>query len=116
MPTQLRTPTGPKKEWSPAKKFLPLILGKNLEKDLNDEEISKLELFEKGLAKEIRQEDTIEQAITKIVKMALAAEFGPSLVAAKGSSGMVSSIVRMILDDPLLRKQALIIIDRFANA
>jgi len=116
MSTQLGTPTGPNKEWSPARNFLPLILGENLEKELNAEEISKLELFEKGLASELSREDTIEQAITKIVKMALAAEFGPSLVTAKGATSMVASIVNLIKCDAQLRKQALIIVDRFSHA
>jgi hypothetical protein len=116
MPTQFNTSTAPEKEWSPARNFLPLILGENLEQELNTEEISKLELFEKGLARELSREDTIEQAITKIVKMALAAEFGPSLVAAKGAGNMVLSIVNLIMHNAQLRKQALIIVDRFSHA
>jgi len=48
--------------------------------------------------------------------MALAAEFGPSLVASRGARQMVETIARGILNDAELRKQALIIIDRFAHA
>lgn len=111
MRTQIR-----KKEWTPTKEILPLILGKELSADLEEKEIERLELFEKGLAASLNQEDSIEQAITKIVKTALAAEFGPSLVVAKGAREMVHTISRGILQDPELRKQALIIIDRFSNA
>ena len=101
-------------EWSPARKFLPLIMGKDLA-ELEKEDISKMELFEKGLQNELKSEDTIDEAITKIVKMALAAEFGASLVAAKGAEGMVNTIVRGIMGDTTLRKQALIILDRYAR-
>jgi hypothetical protein len=105
-----------KKDWAPTKEILPLIIGKDFGEELEEKEIKKLELFEKGLANEIKKNDTIEQAIIKIVKMALAAEFGPSLVSAKGAQGMIETISRGIMGDAQLRKQALIIIDRFAHA
>jgi hypothetical protein len=105
-----------KREWTPTREFLPIILGKEIEGDLEEKDIEKLELFEKGLANELKKEDTIEQAISKIVKMALAAEFGPTLVAAKGARNMIDTITRGIMGDPELRKQALIIVDRFAHA
>ena len=104
-----------KKEWSPARDFLPAILGKESSEELNEQELAKLELFEKGLAKELSKEDSIELAVTKIVKMALAAEFGPSLVTAKGAGQMVTTITRAIMAEPQLRKQALVIADRFAK-
>ena len=105
-----------KSEWTPTKEFLPFILGKDFGEELKEAEVGKLALFEKGLANELNKEDTIDQAITKIVKMALAAEFGPTLVAAKGAKGMVETITASILRTPELRKQALIILDRFAHA
>lgn len=105
-----------KREWTPTREFLPVILGKEISEDLEEKDLEKLELFEKGLANELKKEDTIQQAIAKIVKMAVAAEFGPSLVAAKGAQAMIETITRGIMSDPELRKQALIIIDRFANA
>ncbi|MDD5383137.1 MAG: hypothetical protein PHH60_05735 [Candidatus Margulisbacteria bacterium] len=111
----MRTQIRKREEWTPTKDFLPLILGKEFGKELEDHEIEKLNLFEKGLAAELAKDDTIEQAVTKIVKMALAAEFGPSLVAAKGAKGMIDTISRSILTNPELRKQALIILDRFAH-
>ena len=70
----------------------------------------------RGESDDTIEDDTIEQAITKIVKMALAAEFGATLVASKGAKGMVETIARGIMGDAQLRKQALIIIDRFAHA
>ena len=102
--------------WTPTKAFLPLILCKELGEELEEKEIQKLELFEKGLANELKNNDTIEQAMTKIVKMALAAEFGATLVAAKGAKDMITTITRGIMSDAQLRKQALIIVDRFSHA
>lgn len=104
-----------KSEWTPAREFLPLILGKEFGEELEEKEIQKLELFEKGLARELSKEDSFQQAVTKIVKMALAAEFGPSLVAAAGARRMIETISRAILSDAQLRKQALIIVDRFTS-
>lgn len=105
-----------KKEWTPTKEFLPVILGKELGEELEEKELERLELFEKGLGNELRKDDTIDQALTKIIKMALAAEFGPSLAAAEGAKGMIETIKQGILSDPDLRKQAIIIIDKFTNA
>ena len=110
MRTQVR-----KSEWKPTKNLLPLILGQEPSAALDEQELKKLGLFEKGLAKEIKSSDTIEQAVTKMVRMALAAEFGPSLVTAQGARPMVETIARAILVDPQLKKQALIIIDRFTK-
>lgn len=112
MKTQVRTK---KTEWTPTKDFLPLIFGKGSEEKLGKNDLKKLELFEKGLENELNKGDSIEQAVTKMVKMALAAEFGPSLVAASGSGPMIETIARAILSDAKLRKQALIIIDRLAH-
>ncbi|MBU0502634.1 MAG: hypothetical protein ABIH69_05645 [bacterium] len=104
-----------KKEWVPTRDFLPIILDKNFNEELGNSDKEKIDLFEKGLANELRQDETIEQAINRIVKMAIAAEFGPSLVAAKGAKAMIETISRGILGDPELRRQALLIIDRFAH-
>ena len=110
MPTKMKQPR--EREWRPGRQFLPMLLGKD---KLEESEINKLELFEKGLGKEIKKSDTIDQAITKIVRMALAAEFGPSLVKSKGADRMVKTISAGIMSDPDLRKQALFILDRFAS-
>ncbi|MBI5700874.1 hypothetical protein HZC34_03380 [Candidatus Saganbacteria bacterium] len=98
--------------YSPQKEFLPLILGKD---KLQKKDIGKIELFNAGLQNEIHKSDSVEVAIRKIVRMALAAEFGPSLVKAKGAEAMVETIVRGIMADNTLRKQAIIIIDKFAK-
>lgn len=104
-----------KTDWNPTKDFLPIILGKEPGEELSKKELDKLALFEKGLANELNKEDSIQQAIGKIVKMALAAEFGPSLVKAVGAQKMVETISQAISHDPKLRKQALVIIDKFSH-
>jgi len=113
MPVKERDPG---KEWSPTRQFMPVLLGKEIGDKLEDNDLEKLELFEKGLAQELKKEDTIEQAISKIVRMAVAAEFGAALVVSPGAKQMISTISRGILQDSELRKQALLIVDRFANA
>lgn len=104
-----------REKWTPTKEILPLIIGQNLEVELEGKELAKLELFEKGLERGLKQEETIEQAVEKVVRMAIAAEFGPSLVVGKSSSDMVRKITQAILAEPKLRQQALIIIDRFTK-
>ncbi|MFC1496414.1 hypothetical protein ACFL52_03260 [Candidatus Margulisiibacteriota bacterium] len=76
---------------------------------------SKLDLFESGLEKELKKDDTIEIAIRKIVKMALISEFGAKLLTAKESKAMIDTITYGIMHDTELRRQALLIIDRFAS-
>ncbi|MBU0574398.1 MAG: hypothetical protein KKH83_07990 [Candidatus Margulisbacteria bacterium] len=93
------------------KEYIPFLFNEGAPERNTD----KIDVFEKGLANEIFKSDTIEQAVTKIVKMAIASEFGVSLVKAKGSDAMIGSIVTGILSDSELRKQALLIIDRYAK-
>jgi hypothetical protein len=98
-------------------KFLSVIFGSDVSKEaLKKEELSKIELFEKGLANELQMSDTIEKSVEKIVKMALACEFGPSLLTKSGAKAMVATISRGILSDRELRRNALIIADRFASS
>jgi hypothetical protein len=111
----MKTEIRPQEKWTPGGDILPLLFGREMDDAPDKKELKKLELFEKGLAKEIKAGDTIEAAITKMVRMALAAEFGASLVTAKGARPMVESITRAIMHDAQLRKQALVIIGRFAN-
>jgi len=99
---------------TPQKEFLPFLLGKDKEK-LSKRDIGKIELFEAGLQNEIKKTDSVEVAIRKIVRMALASEFGAALVKSRGAEAMVETIVRGIMSDNTLRKQALFIIDRFAK-
>ncbi len=91
---------------------LPFLTGK---KKLGKKEASKVDVFEKGLQNEIKKTDTLKVAVTKIVRMALACEFGAALVKSRGAEQMVETIVAGILSDPELRKQVLFIIDRFAS-
>ncbi|KAF0134578.1 MAG: hypothetical protein FD145_596 [Candidatus Saganbacteria bacterium] len=91
--------------------ILPYMLGK---RKLKNKEASKIDIFEKGLQNEIKKTDTINSAITKIVRMALACEYGAALAKSKGADQMINAIVAGILSDQDLRKQALFIIDRFA--
>lgn len=102
------------KEFDP--RFLSIIFDKDFSKvTMDKKDQSKVALFEKGLANEISKSDTIEATIEKIVKMALACEFGPSLVAKPAAKKMVSVISRGIMGNSDLRKSALIIADRFAS-
>jgi len=98
-------------------RWMSLIFGSDapLKEPLGKEEEKKIELFEKGLASELSGSDTIDQSFRKIVRMALAAEFGPSFVKARGAKSMIDTIVRGITGDSELRKQALLIVDRFSS-
>lgn len=109
MTTRLQT-----HESTPQREFLPLLLGKDMDQ-LSKKDIGKIELFEAGLQNEINKSDSVEVAIRKIVRMALASEFGVSLVKSKGAEAMVETIVRGIMSDNTLRKQALFIVDRYAK-
>jgi hypothetical protein len=111
MKTEIRR----EEKWVPGGEILPLLFGREMDAAPGRKELKKLELFETGLAKEIKSGDSIEAAITKMVRMALAAEFGASLVTAKGARPMVESITGAIMHDAKLRKQALVLIGRFAN-
>ena len=98
------------------KSFLSVILGnKCMEEELTEKDEERVDLFEKGLGANIDRSDTVDNAIEKMVKTALACEFGPSFVIQKGAERMVKTISHGIVTDSELRKQALIIIDRFAD-
>jgi hypothetical protein len=108
----------------PKSGFLSTLFGKGSEfqpimaeaEELSLKEERKVSLFERGLEQNLTATDTIDEAMKKVVKTALAAEFGPSLVKSKGASAMIETIMRGIMGDPLLRKQALVIIDRFTGS
>ncbi len=103
------------KEMNP--KFLSVILDRDFQKQqLEEKDRSKVELFERGLACELLTSDTIDRSVEKIVKMALACEFGAELVTKPAAKKMVSVISRGILSDRDLRRSALIIADRFATS
>jgi len=105
------------REEAPDKRWMSLIFGPQatLRRELEEGDEQKIEIFEAGLSKEINAADTIETAFTKIVRMALACEFGGSFVRSKGAKGMIDTIVRGIMGDSELRRQALLIIDRYAR-
>jgi hypothetical protein len=92
--------------------LLPFFTGS---KKLGKKDASKVDLFEKGLKNEIKKSDTLRMAVGKIVRMALACEFGATMVRSRGAEQMVETIVTGIMSDPELRKQVLCIIDRFAH-
>lgn len=105
------------REETPDKRWMSLVFGPQaaLRRELEKGEEAKIDVFEAGLAREIDTADTIDAAFTKIVRMALAAEFGGSFVKSKGAKGMIDTIVRGMMGDSELRKQALLIIDRYAR-
>ena len=92
--------------------ILPFLLGK---KKLGKKDASNVELFEKGLKNEIKKSDTLQMAVTKVVRMALACEFGAALTKSRGAEHMIETIVAGIMSDAELRKQVLCIIDHFAH-
>ena len=97
-------------------KFLSVIFDPGFKRQsLKEEEKCQLEVFERGLASQLSTTDTIDKTIEKIVKMALACEFGASLLVNPGAKAMVSTISRGILSNSELRRSALIIADRFAK-
>lgn len=108
---EMKTQEVKQRKVSKSKEFIPFLFGQQLK----PKELDKLDLFEKGLSNEILKTDTIEQAVTRIVRMAIASEFGASFVKARGAENMVRTIVTGILSDGELRKQALLIIDRYAR-
>ena len=84
-------------------------------KSHREKETVKLDLFEKGLFNELKSSDSIEHTLDKIVRMALAAEFGATFVKGPEAKKMIKTIVRGIKEDRGLRKSALMIADKFAN-
>lgn len=100
-------------EWEKERRYLPFLTG--TEGTKKTKKTANLDLFEKGLSAEIKKTDTIEDAVTKIVRMALCAEFGAGATRGKNAEHMVQTIVRGIMSDAELRKQALIIVDQFAK-
>lgn len=87
----------------------------SFEKEVSSKQKEHVALFEKGLSMQIKKTDTIDMALQSMVKVALAAEFGPSFLHQTGSKKMVQTITMGILSDPELRRQAMVIIDRYAK-
>ena len=76
----------------------------------------KLEAFEKNLSSCIFTTDLLGEAVEKMVSAALEAEFGSAISKGKHYKNMLNTISCGILQDSELRRQALIVIDRFARA
>ena len=82
--------------------------------DLKDSD--KIEEFENLLSSTLKLSDSIPDAIEMIVKAAVSVEFGQELLSSKVGISMVKTICSGIMSDSELRKQSLIIMDRFAKA
>lgn len=108
----MQTNVRQQESWKPAKTFLPLLAELDTEIDAD---LEKIALFEKGLSKELKASDSLDKTVGKMVKMALAAEFGASFCKAKGCDTMIDKITEMMQADPQLRRQSLLIIDRFVK-
>lgn len=93
-----------------------ILFGQQASPMLSDEQQIKVDAFEKGLTQELHPSDSIDEAVTKMVRMALAIEFGAVLTRAKGAKKMIETIASGIMQDPTLRKQSLLIMDRYAGA
>ncbi len=76
----------------------------------------KLEAFEKKLSSCIFTTDLLKEAVEKMVSSALESEFGSAISKGKHYRNMLGTISCGILQDPELRRQALIVIDRFARS
>ena len=92
-----------------------ILFGGDISQNLSNEQRTKVDTFEKGLAQELNGSDSIDEAVTKMVRMALAVEFGAAMTRAKGAKKMIETIVSGILQDSTLRKQSLLIMDRYAG-
>ncbi|MCX5749498.1 MAG: hypothetical protein NTZ10_04580 [Candidatus Saganbacteria bacterium] len=100
---------------------LDRTIGKRPSKDLEGalmfgiKDQDKIEKFEGILTEVFCTSDSISEAVEKMVTAALTVEFGESLLKKDGAKNMVSTISRSIISDSELRKQSLIIMDRFAK-
>jgi len=81
----------------------------------NTQDEEKVEQFEGFLENCIDACDSITGAIEKMVEAALKVEFGEKMTGQKQAEKMIKTLSRGIMSDPELRKQALIVIDRFAK-
>ncbi len=75
----------------------------------------KIERFEKLLSENMHLSDSVSEAAEKIVRSALSVEFGDR-ISGSTFNKMARTIAAGILSDSELRKQALLIFDRFAKA
>jgi hypothetical protein len=76
----------------------------------------KIEAFEKRLGQSMLTSDSISEAVEKVVEAALVSEFGIEITSGKQFKNMAKTISCGIMGDSELRRQALIIIDRFSKS
>lgn len=76
----------------------------------------KIEAFEIKLGQSILTSDSISEAVEKVVAAALESEFGLEITSGKHFKNMIKTISCGIMGDSELRRQALIIIDRFSKS
>ena len=76
----------------------------------------KIDAFEKKLGTSMLTSDSISEAIEKVVAAALESEFGQDVASGKHFKNMIKTISCGIMGDGELRRQALIVIDRFAKS
>ena len=81
-----------------------------------DQDPDKIEAFEKKLENSVLTSDSISEAVEKIVAAALESEFGETISSGKHFKNMTKTISCGIMGDSELRRQALIIIDRFSKS
>ena len=76
----------------------------------------KIEKFESLLFEGLKLYDSVSDAVQKMVKAALTVEFGESILLNSKAQNMIRAISQSIVSDNELRRQSLIIMDRFAKA
>ena len=75
-----------------------ILFGQQSAPTLSDEQQLKVDAFEKGLTQELHPSDSIDEAVTKMVRMALAIEFGATLTRAKGAKKMIEETLAEIAE------------------
>ena len=108
-------PLRPDEQPSQNTEMFSVLFGQEPSVQASEEQRQRLDSFEKGLTQELNPSDSIDEAVTKMVRMALAVEFGAALTRAKGAKKMIETIAAGILQDSTLRKQSLLIMDRYAG-
>ena len=81
-----------------------------------DQDPDKIEAFEQKLGSSILTSDSISEAVEKVVAAALESEFGQAITSGKHFKNMTRTISCGIMADSELRRQALVIIDRFSKS
>ena len=75
----------------------------------------KIDVFEKSLSEGLKHSDSVNEGVNKIVKAAIAAEFGSEILTKKFADNMIRTIAASIMAEKELRKQALLIMGHFSK-